>query len=87
MHDCVATFDSNTIIKFADDTAVVGLITDDNEKAYLKELKGLTHWCPDNNLLMNISKTKDMIVDFGKKHGRNYALLNINGSSWRGWTA
>lgn len=32
-HDCVATFNSNTIIKFADDTAVVGLNTDNNEKA------------------------------------------------------
>ena len=27
IHDCVATHDSNTIIKFADDTTVVGLIT------------------------------------------------------------
>ena len=27
-HDCVAKHDSNTIIKFADDTTVVGLITD-----------------------------------------------------------
>ena len=28
-HDCVAVHDANTIIKFADDTVVVGLITDD----------------------------------------------------------
>ena len=40
--DCVATFDSNIIIKFADDTAVVGLITDNNEKVYLKEVEDLT---------------------------------------------
>ena len=32
-HDCVAKHDSNTIIKFADDTAVVGLITDNDETA------------------------------------------------------
>jgi hypothetical protein len=31
-HDCMARHDSNTIIKFADDTTVVGLIT--NETAY-----------------------------------------------------
>ena len=30
-HDCMATHDSNTIIKFADDTTVVGLITDNDE--------------------------------------------------------
>ncbi len=33
------------------------------------------------NLLLNISKTKERIVDFGKKQGRNYTPLNINGSS------
>ncbi len=80
-HDFGATFDSNTVVKFADDTAVLGLITHYNEKAYLKEVKGLTHWCQDNNFLLNISKTKELIVDFGKKQGRNYAPLNINGSS------
>jgi siderophore synthetase component len=33
-HDCMARHDSNTIIKFADDTTVVGLITNNNETAY-----------------------------------------------------
>ncbi|KAJ8348696.1 hypothetical protein SKAU_G00272850 [Synaphobranchus kaupii] len=32
-----ATFDSNTIVKFADDTAVIGLITNNDERAYLEE--------------------------------------------------
>jgi hypothetical protein len=31
--DCVAAYDSNTIIKFADDTTVVGLIIAGNESA------------------------------------------------------
>ena len=30
-HDCMARHDSNTIIKFADDATVVGLITDNDE--------------------------------------------------------
>ena len=30
-HDCTARHNSNTIIKFADDTTVVGLITDNDE--------------------------------------------------------
>jgi hypothetical protein len=33
-HDCVAMQDSNSIIKFADDTTVVGLITIKDETAY-----------------------------------------------------
>ena len=32
-HDCVAKHNSNTIIKFADDTTVVGLIVDNDEAA------------------------------------------------------
>jgi hypothetical protein len=32
-HDSVVAHESNTTIKFADDTAMPGLITDDNEKA------------------------------------------------------
>ena len=36
-HDCVAKHDSNTIIKFADDTTVAGLITDNDETAYREE--------------------------------------------------
>ena len=33
-HNCVAKYDSHTIIKFADDTKVVGLMTDNDETAY-----------------------------------------------------
>ena len=38
-HDCMARHDSNTIIKFANDTTVVGLITDNNETAYREEVR------------------------------------------------
>ncbi|KAI3362516.1 hypothetical protein L3Q82_012829 [Scortum barcoo] len=38
-HDCVATHSSNTIVKFADDTTVIGLITGDDEAAY-REVRG-----------------------------------------------
>jgi hypothetical protein len=55
-----ARHDSNTIIKFADDTTVVGLITDNNETAYREEVRDLAVWCQDNNLSLNVIKTKDM---------------------------
>ena len=41
-HECVAKHDSNTIIKFADDTTVVGLITDNDETAYREEVRELS---------------------------------------------
>lgn len=36
--------------------------------------------CKTNNLLMNISKTKELVVDFGSKQQRNYAPLRIDGT-------
>ena len=61
--DCVAKHDSNTIINFANDTTVVGLITDNDETAY-REFRDLAVWCQDNNLSLNMSKTKELIVDY-----------------------
>ena len=48
--DCVSMHDSHTIIKFADDMTVVGLITDDDETAYREEVSDLAVWCQNNNL-------------------------------------
>ena len=39
--DCMASHDSNAIIKFANDTTVVGLITDNDETAYREEGRDL----------------------------------------------
>ncbi|KAI5618092.1 gastrula zinc finger protein XlCGF28.1-like [Silurus asotus] len=79
-HDCVATSNSTTIIKFADDTVVVGLISNNDETAYLQEVKNLERWCQENNLLLNVSKTKELIVDFSTKQERSYQPLNICGT-------
>jgi hypothetical protein len=59
-HDYVANHNSNSIIKFADDTTAVGLITDNDETAYRVEIR-------DNNNSLNVSKTKELIVDYKKK--------------------
>ena len=58
-HDCTARHNSNTIIKFAEDTSVVGLITDIDEIIYREEVRDLTVWCKDNNLSLNVIKTKE----------------------------
>ena len=73
-HDCTARHDSNTIIKFADDTTVVELITDNNETAYKEEVRDLTLWCKDNNLSLNVIKTK-MIVDYRKRRSEHAPIL------------
>ena len=55
LNDCVATHSSNTIVKFADDTTVIGQNTDGDETAYREEVENLTSWCQDNNLHLNVS--------------------------------
>ncbi len=57
-HDCTATHSSNVIVKYADDTTVIGLITDNDETAYREEVSTLTKWCQENHLSLNIDKTK-----------------------------
>uniref|UniRef100_A0A8C9VFB8 Reverse transcriptase domain-containing protein n=1 Tax=Scleropages formosus TaxID=113540 RepID=A0A8C9VFB8_SCLFO len=78
-HDCVATHSSNAIVKFADDTTVVGLITDSDEAAYREEVHTLTHWCQENHLLLNTTKTKEIIVDF-RRQEREHTPITISGS-------
>ena len=47
---------SNSIIKFEDDTTVVGLITNSDETSYRKEVRALGVWCQENNLSLNANK-------------------------------
>ncbi len=64
-HDCVSSHSFTSIIKFADDTVVLGLISNIDESAYLDER--LTSWCQHNCLSLKVSKTKELIVDFRKR--------------------
>lgn len=64
-YDCVPTHHSNKIIKFTDDTMVVRLISGkEGELAYMDEVEWLSEWCRLNNLLLNTSKTKELVIDF-----------------------
>ncbi|KAI3372603.1 hypothetical protein L3Q82_023071, partial [Scortum barcoo] len=62
--DCSAIHSTNTIVKFADDTTIVGLISDNDETHYREEIQHLTQWCSNNNIVLNTSKTKEIIVDY-----------------------
>jgi hypothetical protein len=76
-HDCVVTHASNSIVKFADDTTVVGLITNNDETAYREEVRALGMWCQENNLSTNINKTKELILDF-RKQQREHPPIHID---------
>ncbi|KAK3550933.1 hypothetical protein QTP70_009864 [Hemibagrus guttatus] len=60
--------------------SVVGLISDNNDTAYLEEIRNLENWGQRNNLLLNVSKTEELIVDFSTKQERNYQTPVINES-------
>ena len=62
-YDCAPTHRNTTIIKFADDTTVIGLITGGAETDYREEVAQLVSWCHTNNLSLNAEKTKEMIID------------------------
>ncbi len=88
----LATHSSNVIVKFADDTTVIGLITDNDETAYREEVSTLTKWCQVNQLSLNIDKTKQLVVDF-RRQSRVHTPTQMQcwrrhisaSSSWDGW--
>ena len=82
-HDCVAMHASNSIIKFADDTTVVGLITnnDDSEEGGGEGPRSVVSGVSKINSL-NVNKTKEMIVDF-RKQQRAQPPSTSTGQQWR----
>ncbi len=76
-HDCTATHSSNVIVKFADGTTVIGLITDNDETAYREEVSTLTKWCQENHLSLNIVKTKELVVDY-RRQSREHTPITID---------
>ena len=78
-------YDSNVIVKFADDTAVIRLITNGDETAYRQEVRGLELWFGENNLILNTKKMKELIVDFRRK-GAIPPPVTLTTQLWRGFT-
>ena len=54
------------IIKYADDTAIIGLVTAEDESHYRAEVERVVKWCDSHNLLLNKAKTKEMVINFTK---------------------
>lgn len=67
------------MVKFADDTVIVGLISRNDESSYRQEVRDLVDWCGENNLCLNVGKTKELVVDFRRRSHSPSPLL-INGA-------
>ena len=79
-HDCTTTHSTNHLVKFADDTTLVGLITKGDETHYREEVDLLARWCKDNNLLLNVNKTKEIVVNFQRVQ-KQLPPLTIDGDA------
>ncbi len=74
---CTSKVPSVKLLKFADDTTVIGLIQDGDESAYRQEFKELAVWCSLNNLELNMLTAVEMIVD-----SEETPLLSPHSPSW-----
>ncbi len=63
-HNCLSSHSSTSIVKFADDTVVLGLISNNDETAYLDEVERFISLVPGELSLSERDKTKELIVDF-----------------------
>ena len=48
--------------------------------AYREEVRALGVWCQENNLSLNVNKTKEMIVEF-RKQQREHPPIHIEGTA------
>ena len=76
--DCRCSADILTV-KFSNDTSLAGLITD-NDNTYRDAVDALVDWCDNNYLLLNVAKTKEVVVDF-RKYQSTHSPLVIKGEA------
>lgn len=51
--------------QFSDDTAIVGCVSEENEQEY--SILDIVDRCQQNHLILNINKTKELVIDFQRK--------------------
>ncbi len=78
-HDSAPKHPENSVVKYADDITITGCIV--NDEFILGENQQscrVVH--SENNLLLNVSKTKEQIVDFRKKEAKTHTPVYIHGA-------
>ncbi len=68
------------LIKYAEDMALVGLLhksDSSGEAAYLANIKALQTWCHTSQLVMNVAKTKELILPM--KQDMNLKPVSLTG--------
>ena len=71
-------FPSCRVLKYADDTVIIGLITNDDESEYRSQISHTSDWCNQHNLLLNVNKTKELLFDFRRNRPDPQPILIDN---------
>ena len=65
--------------EFSEDSDIIGLIRDGDDRAYRGLIKDFLDWCQQNHLQLSAGKTKELVVDFSR-HKKPYTQLNVQGT-------
>ena len=74
-NDCKGN-ETTPLIKYSDDTALEDLSNSDSH--YFTEVDRFVTWCDDNYLDLNVTKTKELVIDF-RTQPQTIPDLTING--------
>ena len=83
MQECriTSTLSNITVLKYADDTCVIGLVGNDLDLCnYFSEINRISKQCTDLDLLLNASKTKEMLFST-QRLKPNTPKLNLDGTN------
>ena len=65
--------------KFSDDSSIVGCITEDRDEEYRAVVENFIRWADQNHLLLNIKKTKELVIDARRSKRRDPVPITIQG--------
>lgn len=78
-YDCVATRNSNIMVKSADDMTVICLLSHSDENAYIEEVRTLALCARKaTSRELNVEKIKELIVDYRRNLAGSHTSLTIN---------
>lgn len=63
-NDCTSKDPSVKLLKYADDSTIIGLIRNHDESEHRQEVEQLAFWCGPNNVELNMLKTVQKTADF-----------------------
>ena len=75
--DCVSSTSCCSILKYADDTVIVALLSD-QANDYFSQVDEFIRWCDDHYLTLNTTKTKEMVIDFRRKDADHESVIIHN---------